>query len=73
MIDAAKLMTGSAPLPGGMQLLGWIDRHPREDHGPGYAVLRVVRTGLEVAWDGAAIRSLPRDWGDKVRFERRIS
>jgi hypothetical protein len=49
-------------------LVGWINRHP-SGKGGAYTVLHVVQTGIEVAWDGTAIRSLPKNWRDKVEFE----
>lgn len=65
----AKLMTNDLPVPPGARLLGWIDRHPSPGHtGCGYAVL-AMRTGVEVAWDGQCIRSLPRNWRELVKFE----
>lgn len=65
----AKLMTAHAPLPPGARLLGWIDRHPHNGNTLGYAVLQFCATGIECAWDGLAITSLPRDWRRNVHFE----
>lgn len=61
-------MIAKRPLPAGATLLGYIDRHPIRG-GPGYAVLRFDRTGVEVAWDGVAVIGLPRRWRDDVTFE----
>lgn len=72
MIEMAKAATQGVPVPQGHQLAGWIDRHPAGSGG-GYAVLFVVHTGTEVAWDGAAVRSLPKDWRDQVEFEAACS
>lgn len=66
-IVAAKLMTQASPMPVGAVLLGWIARHPAGRGEMGYAVLRLP--GGEVAWDGVAIRSLPRDWRERVEWE----
>jgi len=55
-------------MPAGAKLLGWIDHHPAGRGSLGYAVLR-MRTGVEVAWDGQCIRSLPRNWRDRCTFE----
>lgn len=68
MIETIKLATLNAKLPAGHQLLGWIDKHP-SGKGGSYAVLTVAATGIEVAWDGTASRSLPKDWRKKVEFE----
>jgi hypothetical protein len=68
MIKLAKLATQGVQVPSGHQLLGWIDKHP-SGKGGSYTVLHVVQTGVEVAWDGSAIRSLPKNWRDKVEFE----
>ncbi len=64
-----KLMTADAPVPIGTALIGWINHHPRDEWGLGYGVLRFRRTGVEVAWDGASIRSLPGNYRDKCEFE----
>ena len=68
MIESAKLATQGIPVPVGHQLLGWIDRHP-SGTGGAYTVLVVVHTGIEVAWDGNATRSLPKNWREEVEFE----
>ena len=68
MFSLAKLATQGAPVPAGHQLMGWIDRHP-SGKGGSYTVLLVIHTGVEVAWDGTATRSLPKNWRDKVTFE----
>ena len=64
----AKLATQGVKIPVGHQLLGWINKHPY-GKGGAYAVLHVVQTGIELAWDGSVIRSLPKNWRDKVTFE----
>lgn len=61
----AKLMTDQSPLPAGAQRVGWIARHPADQSGLGYAVIRTA-AGIEVAWNGETIRSLPRNWRDRV-------
>jgi hypothetical protein len=68
---AARAMTMHSPVPPNADLLGWIDRHPADDHGPGYAVLRFVGGG-ESAWNGESIRSLPPDWRTQVYFEPKV-
>jgi hypothetical protein len=68
MIKIAKLATQGVQIPAGHQLVGWIDKHP-SGKGGSYTVLHVVHTGVEVAWDGMAVRSLPKNWRDKVEFE----
>jgi len=65
----AQMMTLGAPVPRHATLLGWIDRHPIRGGSSGYGVLRFDRTGIEAAWDGAALVSLPRDWRERVVFE----
>jgi len=51
-------------------LIGWIDSHPSDrTSGIGYAVLQIIATGAQVAWDGRSTRSLPNNWRDKVEFE----
>jgi len=66
MIEA-KLMTKTSPMPQGSRLVGYINRHPA-GRGGSCAVLR-MQTGIEVAWDGAAVRSLPSDWRQRCEFE----
>ena len=63
----AQIMTEKMPMPVGSKMLGYIDRHPADNYGIGWAVLR-MRTGIEVAWDGERIRSLPRNWRDFVEI-----
>lgn len=65
MMMLARLMVQR--LPANAELLGYIDRHPTDDHGPGYAVVRLP--AAVAAWDGETIRSLPRDWRERVQFE----
>lgn len=62
----AEMMIANTPLPKGATLLGYIDKHPAEAFGLGYAVLR-MRAG-EVAWDGERIRTLSADWRELVDF-----
>lgn len=67
MAHPAQLMISPSTIPTGATLIGYIDRHPADSCGLGYAVLRMA-AGHETAWDGSAIRSLPRNWRDKVAF-----
>lgn len=63
------LMVHGAVVPQGWQVIGSIDRHPSASEGSlGLAVIRNDRTGLESAWDGQAIRSLPRNYRELVVF-----
>ncbi|MBI4718086.1 MAG: hypothetical protein HY763_09800 [Planctomycetes bacterium] len=62
MTIAARMMVQASPLPVGAELVGYVERHPRDDHGPGGAVVRFRATGIEALWDGALVRSLPRNW-----------
>lgn len=64
----AEIMTSVGPLPSGAILIGYIDKHPSDKHGLGYAVIFYPRTGIESAWDGSAIRSLPNNWREKTVF-----
>jgi hypothetical protein len=68
MMKLAKLATQGVAVPVGHQLLGWIDKHP-SGKGGAYTVLLVVQTGIEVAWDGNALRSLPKNWRKKTEFQ----
>jgi hypothetical protein len=67
MTSTAEMMIANMPLPRAAQLLGFIDRHPSDNGGFGYAVLQ-MGTGVEVAWNGHSFRSLPRNWRDLVEF-----
>jgi hypothetical protein len=67
MTTAADLMIANIALPRGTQLLGYIDRHPSDDGGLGYAVIE-TDAGIEIAWNGHNFRSLPRNWRDLVEF-----
>lgn len=64
----AQLMTQGSPLPDNTVLLGYIDKHPGGRSGLGLAVISFVATGVDAAWDGQCVRSLPRNWRDRVRF-----
>jgi hypothetical protein len=57
-------------LPADTELLGWIDRHPSDNDGPGYTVVK-LGTGLELAWNGNNFRSLPQNWRELVPFAER--
>jgi hypothetical protein len=61
-------MTSLTPPPAGAVLVGYIDRHPADKSGLGYAVIFFPATGIEMAWDGQAVRSLPNNWRKKVTF-----
>lgn len=65
MHPAHAMITG-CPIPTGATLLGYIDQHPEDKSGLGYAVLLYPATGIEVAWDGHRTRSLPRNWRKKT-------
>lgn len=63
----AQAMTTGTPLPDGHVLIAYIDRHPADKSGIGWAVLRAKATGVEVAWDGQRTRSLPKNWRNKAQ------
>lgn len=62
----AQAMIAGVPTPAGAVLVGYIDRHPADKSGLGYAVLYHPATGIEDAWDGHRTRSLPKGWRDRV-------
>ncbi len=61
----AQAMIQGHPLPPHAILIGYIDRHPADKLGLGWAVLSYPATGVEVAWDGQSTRSLPSGWRKK--------
>lgn len=67
-IQTTKLSLIGAALPPNHTLVGYIDQHPADKQGSGYAVIRSA-IGIESAWDGTAIRSLPRGWRERATFE----
>lgn len=67
-MHVAQLMTSLTPPPSGATLIGYIDKHPADKSGLGYAVLYYAATGIETTWDGHASRSLPGNWRKKVVF-----
>ncbi len=64
----AEAITSILPPPNGAILVGYIDHHPADKSGLGYAVIFNPKKGIESAWDGHAIRSLPNNWRKKVVF-----
>ena len=64
----AEAITSLIPTPNGAILIGYIDHHPSDESGLGYAVIFNPSTGIEAAWDGHTIRSLPNNWRKKVVF-----
>lgn len=66
-IQSAKVISASSAIPRGFSLVGWIEKHPNGIDGS-MTVLK-SSAGIEVAWDGMAIKSLPRRWREKTAFE----
>ena len=58
----AQAMIQGIRIPKNAILIGYIDRHPADKVGIGWAVLSYPATGIEVAWDGQRTRSLPTGW-----------
>jgi hypothetical protein len=67
-MNAAQAMIQNCPIPTGATIVGFIDRHPADDGGLGWTVLKYSATGVEVAWDGQRQRSLPGNWRGKVKL-----
>ena len=65
-MHTAQAKIAGCPLPPGSTLIGYIDRHPADPSGLGYAILIYPVTGVEVAWDGETSRALPKNWRSKV-------
>lgn len=63
------LLMHGAVVPAGWDVIGAIERHPSAPEGAfGLAVIRNRQTGIDSAWDGQAIRSLPRNYREQVEF-----
>lgn len=58
-IASAKVISASSVLPKGFVIVGWLEEHPN-----GLGAVTVLRSasGREVAWDGCAIKGLPKRW-----------
>lgn len=67
MMTLAEMIVASVNLPDGFELVGFIDRHPAELAGWN-AVVR-SRLGMEMAWNGTALRSLPVGFRKLCSFE----
>jgi len=63
----AEMIVASVNLPEGFELVGFIDKHPSESSGWN-AVVR-SRLGLEMAWNGSALRGLPVGFRKLCSFE----
>lgn len=63
-MHVAQAMTIGVTRPAGSTVLGYLDSHPNGRSGA-CVVLRLA-SGVEVAWDGASIRNLPRTWRTRV-------
>jgi len=66
-IKSAKVVASSSVLPRGFTVVGWIEKHPNGVDGS-MTVLR-SQVGVEVAWDGMAIKGLTRRWRDVCTYE----
>lgn len=63
----AEMIVASVNLPEGFELIGFIDRCPSESAG-WKAVIR-SRLGIEMAWDGTSLFTLPVGFRKLYSFE----
>lgn len=55
--------------PYGARLVGYIPRHPRDEHAEQFAVVQMT-DGREMAWNGHRFRELPTNWRVLVPLSR---
>jgi hypothetical protein len=66
------MTTSTDAIPQGFERVGYIDRTPQSED-DGLVLLRHIRTGKHVRWDGRSISSLPpsdRQRSDSVRANK---